>query len=221
LPTRELLIADAAKRALLKSSLDGTGTVVSDSADDEALLGPNDLVIGPENTVYLTDPGLDLDGVGRILRIDLNEQQTQVVANGLRFPNGIVLSADARSLFVAESKAHCIRRYTVVDGGRKLADGEIFHQFNEFLPDGLALDSAGHLIVALHGGGVLAVLDADGRLSSLITTHGLHPTNCVFGGPNFQTLYVTEDDNQSLLAMQWPRPGQREFSRSMSSARQP
>ena len=37
-----------------------------------------------------------------------------------------------------------------------------------------------------------------------------------FGGDDFQTLYLTEDDQQALLSTRWYIPGQRRYSRSFS-----
>lgn len=217
LPDGGLLLTDAKNQALLKASRDGSLETICDTVDGEPLRGPNDLVLGPHDAVYMTDPGLDMEGRGRVVRINLKTQHAEALADGLLFPNGIALSADGRSLFVAESAGHRVRRFAVVDDGNRLEGGETFYQFDDFFPDGMALDSAGNLLVALHGGGTLSVLSPSGRLIESLTTGGRRPTNCVFGGPDFQTLYLTEDDQQALLARRWPRPGQREFSRSLSA----
>ncbi len=92
---------------------------------------------------------------------------------------------------------------------------KVFHQFKEFMPDGIAFDSAGRLLVALCGGGTLAVLSPWGELVESISVGGVNCTNCVFGGSDFQTLYVTEDTQEALLKIRWPVPGQRRFSRSL------
>lgn len=209
-------------------------------SDGRALLGPNDLCCTPAGVVYLTDPGLVLDEPGQVLRVDLSDLlgdpsgprgdisregsralvDTQLVAtrlvNGLLFPNGITMTADGRFLLVAESWTHRIWRYALEDQGRRLGPASLFHEFPDHYPDGMAFDSEGNLLVALHGSGHLQVLRADGTLAATIPVGGVGCTNVVFGGSDFRTLYVTEDEQQALLKTRWHCPGQRAASRSMA-----
>jgi gluconolactonase len=215
-----LLLADARNRALQEiDTASRTIRSVSDTVGGEPFLGPNDLAIGADGIVYLTDPGLSLDAPGRILRIDPATGHASVLASGLSFPNGITISDDGRWLVVAESFAHRILRFELRDGGRSLGPPDTLHRFVDHLPDGIAYDSAGNLLVALFGGGTIEVVAPNGQISASIDTGGRHPTNCVFGGPDFRTLFVTEDDRMTVLSASWPVPGQRRFSRSWVGAR--
>ncbi|MBI2824039.1 MAG: SMP-30/gluconolactonase/LRE family protein [Planctomycetia bacterium] len=215
LESGDLLLADSVNRALCRVTPDGRLTTVADCVDGRPLLGPNDLLVGPNNLVYMTDPGLDLEAPGQVLMIDLGDGEARVLAEDLQFPNGITASADAQWLFVAESSGHRVWRYPFRDAGRSIGDGQIFHQFDGHAPDGIALDADANLLVALCGAGMLAVLSPAGEWIDSVPTGGLKCTNCVFGGADFQTLYLTEDHQQALLCMRWIRPGQRQFSRSL------
>ncbi len=217
LPSGDLLVPDAKNRTLYRLTRDGQLMTICDHVESQPLLGPNDLLIGPNNVVYLTDPGNDLETPGQVLRVDLNNGAAAVLTEGLFFPNGIALSDDAQTLYVAESAYRRVWRFPLIDQGRRLGTGEVFHQFDDFYPDGMALDITGRLIVALHGGGILAVLSPSGEYTDSIPTGGRGCTNCVFGGSNFQILFVTEDDQQALICTRWDCPGQRNFSRSLSS----
>ena len=210
----DLLLADARNLALQRVSLTGSISTVANTVEGKPFLGPNDLVIAESGIVYLTDPGLDFNGLGRILRIDTISGNVSVLADGYRFPNGITITADGRYLLVAESVTHRVLRFELLDGGIRLGIPEIFCQFADFYPDGIAFDADGNLLVTLCGGGTLAVVSPTGQIIGSISTGGKGCTNCVFGGDDFQTLYLTEDDQQALLSTRWPIPGQRRYSRS-------
>lgn len=216
-PSGRLLLADAKNQALFQIAPDTGGlSTIADSVNGQRFLGPNDLVVGDYDVVYLTDPGLDMEESGQIVRIELASGRTSLLAHGLRFPNGITITADGRWLMVAESITHRILRFELLDDGTRLGPVEVFYEFADNYPDGIVFDSEGNLLITLCGGGTLEVVSASGRLIASIPTGGKQTTNCVFGGLDFQTLFVTEDDQQAVLSTHWYVPGQRRFSRSLS-----
>ena len=163
----------------------------------------------------MTDPGLNMGGPGRILRIEIDSGRADILADGYRFPNGITISEDARHLMVAESMTHRVLRFELLDDGQ-LGPAEVFCQFSDHHPDGIAFDAEGNLLVTLCGNGTLEVVSPNGKIIASIPTGGSHCTNCVFGGADFQTLYLTEDKQEALLSTRWSVPGQRRFSRSLT-----
>ena len=212
----ELLLADARNHALQTISSDGTLRLVANEVYGHPFLGPNDLVVADHGCVYMTDPGLDLEAPGRVLRIDTHTGHATELAHGLHFPNGITMTADGRHLMVAESVRHRILRFELRDAGTLLGPAVVFCAFASDYPDGIAFDADGNLLVTLHGGGTLEVVSPEGNVIASIKTGGKGCTNCVFGGEDFQTLYLTEDDQQALLSARWPVPGQTRFSRSLT-----
>ncbi len=216
LATGDLLLADAKNHALQKISPSGSLSTVADTVDGQQFIGPNDLVVADEQVVYLTDPGLEMEAAGRILRIELATGRADLLADGYRFPNGITISADGRWLYVAESVTHRVLRFELLDHGRRLGPAELFYQFADHHPDGIAFDSDGNLLVTICGGGTLEVVSPDRQLVASIPAGGANCTNVVFGGDDFRTLYLTEDKQEALLATRWPVPGQRRYSRSQS-----
>jgi gluconolactonase len=209
-------VADAKNYVLYRLAADGATQPVVDAAAGGPLLGPNDLVIAGPDAIYLTDPGLDMQAPGRVLHVNPRTGEARILVEGLLFPNGVALTDDGRFLLVAESSRHRVLRYPLRDAGLRLGEAEVFYQFDDHYPDGMAFDAAGNLLVARHGSGCLEVIDPQGRRIASAPVGGRGCTNCVFGGPDFRTLYVTEDDQQALLAARWPVPGQRRFSRSRS-----
>jgi gluconolactonase len=191
----------------------GERSTVATAAAGEPFLGPNDLVVAGDR-VYMTDPGLDLEGSGRIVSIELPSGTAHIVADGLRFPNGITMSAAGDALWVAESTSHRILRFSLSSAG-EVGAAEVFYEFADHHPDGIAFDADGNLLVTLCGAGMLHVLDPLADLIDSIPTGGLNCTNCVFGGPAFDTLFLTEDFQEAVLSMQWPVPGQKQYSRSL------
>jgi len=221
LETGELLLADAKNHALQKISPTGSLSTVAETVDGQRFLGPNDLVIADKGVVYLTDPGLEMEAAGRILRIELATGRTDILADGYRFPNGITISADGCWLYVAESVTHRVLRFELQEDGTRLGPAELFYQFADHYPDGIAFDADGNLLVTICGGGTLEVISPDGQLVASIPTGGANCTNVVFGGDDFQTLYLTEDHQEALLATRWPVPGQRRYSRSQPASSSP
>ncbi len=86
----------------------------------------------------------------------------------------------------------------------------------EGVPDGLAVDSAGRVIVAIWRGARLDVYAPDGTREAQLPVPVRNPTSCAFGGADLRTLYVTtmpasnEDDPRSgsLFALTVDVPGQ-------------
>ena len=83
----------------------------------------DDMIVDGLGRAYVGDLGFDLPpppdrgSVGRIILV-MPDGETRVVADGLRFPNGIAVSADNRRLVVAEMDGGCLAEYDIeADGG--------------------------------------------------------------------------------------------------------
>jgi gluconolactonase len=101
-------------------------------------------------------------------------------------PNGITLSPNGRILYVANSDERNIRAYDVdrnggVSGERTVVSGI------EGVPDGIRTDEKGNLYVAAKG---ILVYSPEGKLLATIPLAET-PSNCAFGDPDLQTLYIT------------------------------
>jgi sugar lactone lactonase YvrE len=176
-------------------AVDASGAIepVVTEADDGPLRGPNDLVFGSDGALYFTDPGMEFERVGRVCRARERGRPAEVLARGLCYPNGIVVSADDAALLVAET---CTLRILRIDL-RSPGEPETFAQLEGGLgPDGMALDVDGNLYVAHPTEGCVTVVDPDGRIRERISLEGRMPTNVAF---RHGSLYVTEDDNRGIL----------------------
>jgi sugar lactone lactonase YvrE len=155
-------------------------------------MGSNDLAVSSRGEIYFSDPGGK-----KVWFIDRNGAKREVVSKGIEFPNGVRLSPDHALLDVADYASRWIWSFQVQADG-SLANGVPFHRLEvedeaSARPDGMTLDSEGHLYVATSLG--VQICDQAGRVVAIINKPQPGPlSNVVFGGPDLQTLYVTSGD---------------------------
>jgi gluconolactonase len=121
-------------------------------------------------------------------------------------PNGLLVSADERTLYVSQcdysvTRPRELRAYPIQDDG-SLGLYSVLHEFGKDYRgvhraiDGMCLDEDGNIIATagwrLSGPGPLIyVFSPSGRV---LETHPVpvdRPTNCTFGDDDLRTLYVT------------------------------
>jgi len=167
----------------------------STECEGAPLRAPNDLTLDQRGGFYFTDPGGSRDKpIGTVHYVD-SSGVTHLVAGGMWVPNGLVLSQDGRTLFVAETLPNRIVRFAV-DGQGKLGPLEEFAQLpfragHQPEPDGMALDTNGNLYVAHLGTSTVKVLAPDGSPLRTLRAGNYDASNLVFGGKNLDELYVT------------------------------
>jgi gluconolactonase len=156
---------------------------------------PNDLVLGPGGDLYFTDPPYGLAGgdedPAKELTINGVYRRTpdgsvELVDDEIVRPNGVALSPDAHTLYVASSDARqpYVFAYPVAEDGSVGARS----RFAESMGDGMAIDRDGNVWVAEPASGVY-VFDSDGRhLGSILT--GRRTANVAWGDDG-STLYIT------------------------------
>ena len=181
--------------------LDAKGGKLPDAAnecDGKPLRAPNDLTIDPKGGFYFTDPGGSnaKNPIGTVHYVD-PQGKTHLVAQGLAFPNGIVLRPDGKTLLVGESERNRILSYTVTAPG-KVGAQAVFATLPakqgdqiENAPDGMALDEDGNLFVAHYGMHTVQVLSPQGKLLRSYPGGNLTTSNVAFWGANMDQLYIT------------------------------
>ncbi|MEC8856295.1 MAG: SMP-30/gluconolactonase/LRE family protein [Chloroflexota bacterium] len=176
---------------------------------------PNDLAIDRKGRIWFTDPNGRLSGEEReidhssVLRLDPVPQAEggwalSRMTRGTSAPNGLLMSADERTLYLIQSDyqgVRDLRAYPLRDDDT-LGDFTVLHVFGEDFRgvhrglDGMCLDTEGN-IIACGGwrqagpGPMVYVFSPAGRV---LETHPVPvdwPTNCAFGGRGLDTLYVT------------------------------
>jgi sugar lactone lactonase YvrE len=149
------------------------------------------MIVDGLGRAYVGDLGFDLPpppdrgSVGRIILV-MPDGETRVVADGLRFPNGIAVSADNSRLVVAEMDGECLAEYDIeADGGLSFR-----RRFgNMKAPDGICLDREAAVWVASFNEDAFIRVSRDGRELQRIDVAGHRAIACVLGGPERRTLF--------------------------------
>lgn len=204
-------------RHVVRYDSHGVKTVIADRFEGKRLNSPNDLVLDRAGRVWFTDPRYGDDHADRELEHDSVYRLTPP-ADGegawaierLTFdttrPNGLLLSGDERTLYVAQSdydqsSVRQLRAYPVCDDGT-LGEYRVLHDFGPARGiDGMCWDAQGNIVAAcgweLSGPGPrIAIFAPDGTVLEEHPLPAGRPSNCTFGGPNLDTLYITTIDGR-------------------------
>ena len=207
-PDGALYACDFGIGAILRISMSGQSEIIASGYQGQKFNRPNDLAFDPKGNLYFTDPHAydrnKPDGV--VYRLDIRKRKVTRVAEQLAFPNGIAFSVDGRWLYVCESARERILRFRVGRGG-KLHDRTVFVELPGGDPDGIAFDRDGMLYVAHFGGSAIRIISRDGKVAGVLPTPGKKPSNVEFAGPDLTTLYVTEDETNTIYKMTVKVPG--------------
>ena len=179
--------------------------VLVDHFNGKWLNSPNDLVFDKQGSIYFTDPpyGLRNGDEDDLKELNFNgvfkwsaREEVKLVEKNMSRPNGIALSLDEKTAYVANSDPanDVIMAFDVLEdgflNGRIFFDGNILSQTREGLFDGLKMHSSG-IIFATGPGGVL-LLDSMGvHLGTIMP--GKKTANCSFDKDE-RYLYLTSTD---------------------------
>jgi gluconolactonase len=165
--------------------------VLAEKYEGKRLNAPNDIVVRRDGHVWFTDPAfggmaenreLDFHGVFHIG----SHGGLELVSAMKTRPNGITLDPKGRILYVTDSDAKCVRAWDV-DRAGKATNERMLISGIEGVPDGLRTDVKGNLYIAAKG---IAVYSPEGKLLTTLEIPET-PSNCAFGDPDYQGLYVT------------------------------
>jgi sugar lactone lactonase YvrE len=196
---RELLLTCYDNNTLVRLSREGK-TLETIRLDDQAQ-GPNDLVRDGRGGIWFSTSGTfaqRADVRGRVYYLPPGGKPRPVAEN-IYYANGLALTHGGRYLLVAEHLRGRILRFTVRDDGgledrivwKHLADIDAKPYRAWFLgPDGLKVDSGGHVYLCHFGASQILVLRSSGDLERVITLPDRYVTNLAFS-PNEELLYVT------------------------------
>ena len=209
-------------RAIVRFNPDGTTTTVADRVDGQKLNTPNDLAIDRRGRIWFTNPwnagNIDPSEVEELDNRSVlcatpqsdGSYATTRVTFDTTMPNGILVSPDQRTLYVAESNSDRpdlnreLRAYPINDDG-SLGAYRTLHTFGADAAgaqrgiDGMCFDADGN-IVATAGwevsgpGGMIYIFSPTGRVLETHTIGACRPTNCCFGGADLSILFITSTD---------------------------
>ena len=198
----------------------GASRVLYDHCGDRKLKGPNDIVFDRNGGFYFTDLGKVRPGdrdQGSVYYAAADGSRIVEVVHPILTPNGIGLSPDEATLYVAETEGGRLWAFDIVEpgvikrqpfpspnGGRFLFNEAGYHRF-----DSLAVDAEGNICVATLMSGGITVIAPDGKLVRSVKTPDVYTTNICFGGADMKTAYITLSGVGQLIAMPWPEAGLR------------
>jgi gluconolactonase len=185
-----LYTCEGTLRRVTRTGTDNKVEVLAESFEGKRLNSPNDIAVRRDGHVWFSDPAFGSREDTRelpfhgVFHVKPNKEMS-VVARMDKRPNGVALSADGRTLYVAVSDERAVRAWDI-DRGGEASNPRIIITGIEGVPDGLKVDSQGTIYVAANA---LAVYSPQGQLARTI---GLpeKPSNLCFG-PDEKTLFVT------------------------------
>jgi gluconolactonase len=182
------------------------------------LSAPNDLVFDRQGGFYFTDLGKryahQRDNGGLYYAMPDGSSIKELVYP-IVTPNGVGLSPDEKTVYVADTETSRIYAWDIV------APGQVKHEpfpapyggrcvcglpgFQRF--DSLALEANGNICVATLVTGYITVISPGGQVVRQVKMPDVYPTNICFGGPNLRTAYISLSASGQLGVMEWPEPG--------------
>jgi gluconolactonase len=233
-----LVSCDSSARRVSRTDPEGKVTILTDKYESKRYNNPNDLTIDSKGRIYFTDPrygkrdGMEiLDDQGRtiegVYRIDADGKVARIIGRELERPNGILVSADDKYLFVADNNnnsltgARNLWRFHLTKAGTVdlLSKLLLYDWGNARGPDGIKQDKEGRLYVAAglnkpnppyepaknKKGGIYVFTPNDGELVAFLPVPRDEVTNCAFGGADLKTLYITAGG--TLYSIRTTTPG--------------
>jgi gluconolactonase len=197
----------------------GKVEVLYTEVDGHPLRGPNDLVFDGQGGFWFTDLGKgrprDMDR-GGLYYARTDGSSVRKAIYPLLTPNGVGLSPDGKTVYVAETQTCRLWAFDLSgpgqivraphpspNGGRMLYASPVPAWY-----DSLAVEAGGNVCVATLLQGGISVIAPQGGLVEFIPTPGdWMVTNICFGGPDRKRAFITLSGAGKLIEMDWPRSG--------------
>jgi gluconolactonase len=185
-----LVACEGGAYRVTRTEKDGTIAVLADKFEGKRFNMTNDLVVRSDGTVFFTDPGPwgnqdknELDFIGFFARTP--DGKVKKLGEGFKFPNGIGLSPDEKTLYLSDTRTNAIYAWDVAADG-SVSDKRDFAPIPT--PDGMVVSKDGK-IWCTSGLGVV-VFSPEGTQLEVIKFPQV-PANCTLGGDDGKWLYAT------------------------------
>ncbi len=183
----------------------------------ESFKGVNDLFFDAQGVLYFTDQGQTgmHDPSGRVYRYDLTSNKLDLLLDNGPSPNGLVMSPDQKTLYVAMTRGNAIWRLPILPDGATSKVG-IFTAMAGGVSgaDGMAVDQEGNLFVCDAGNACVWSFSAhaEPQLRIMNQSEGRTTTNVAFGGKDNKTLYFIDSASGTILCRGMDVAGEKMYS---------
>jgi len=197
LPSGDLLFVDKHGRTLMRR--DRESEQISLYADMSSLVSSycNDLLVLPDGAAltgtYGFNPALGEPFKKAELLVIDPRGRPRLAAEGLSFPNGMVIDAARSRLVLAETLASRLVEYSSELTRGALADRRTLVKFERYQPDGICIDPLGNVWLAPLTDRELVQVNISGDIVKRVSTQGF-PVACALGGVSQGTLLITSID---------------------------
>jgi gluconolactonase len=196
----------------------GAVDTVYTHGDHGRLNGPNDIVFDNDGGFWFTDLGKVRDGTmdqGALYYARPDGSRIVRAHHPLVTPNGVGLSPDGKTVWVAETLTSRVWGFSIEGPGKLAAPSNLFAAGNVLGPlpgyqllDSLAVEAGGKVCVATLVTGAVTAYDPGGGTEQFNTPDPM-TTNLCFGGPDLRDVWITCSGTGRLYKGRWPRPGLR------------
>lgn len=190
LPDGRLLVVSARDRLLLRRESDGSLVTHADLSGLSDYPW-NDIVVDGRGNAYVGNIGFDFPGgefAPGTLALVTPDGSARQVADGVAFPNGVVVTPDNSTLILAESYGSRLTAFDIgADGG--LSDRRVWADLGDGVPDGICLDAEGAVWYAdVPNSRCVRVREGGEVLQTIALDRGCFA--CMLGGPDGRTLFM-------------------------------
>jgi gluconolactonase len=166
----QIYACDCRRNQVLKIDSTGAVSVYSAGTPEHPAVNPNYCAFDAEGNLFYSASGeyFHTEGTGRLFCVSPDGRTRCVHPGPLRFPNGLCLDLEKKLLYVVESTAHDIVAFAL--DGPALGSLDPVRRIElerDTVPDGIALDRSGKLVVAYYTPDQIAILDEDGSIEEL------------------------------------------------------
>ena len=190
----------------------GRWEVFADSVGEIPMRVPNFPVFGPDGSLYVSDSGSWDVADGVIYRLTPQGSGTVFHPGPFHYANGLAIDAAGEYLYVVETGRHCVVRIRIAEASAAVPEPVCRPRSLRWMPDGLALDAAGNLYVTMYGSDRIYRIAPGGQPEVLVRdVLGVtlnRPTNCAFGGPAFDRLFIANLGGRHLSVLDLGQRGQ-------------
>jgi len=190
LPDGTLLVVSMTDRKLMR--LERGALKLHADLGQLAAFDCNDMVVDKQGRAYVGNFGYDLHNNAAQKEADLimvtPEGKASVVASGLQFPNGTVITRDGKTLIVGESMGRRLSAFDIAPDGT-LSNRRLWADIAPALPDGICLDAEGAIWSSSPFTNETIRVFEGGRVAERIKTDQMSIA-CALGGADGKTLFL-------------------------------